>query len=564
MSRPTLLVGVLLTLLLHGTLPPPASSSSDVGTVHFTHHNNEQMYNVLKDMSINFPEITLAYSIGETTNHNPLMVLEISDNPGVHEPGEPEFKYVGNMHGNEVTGRETLLHLISYLCTRYGKDPEVTNLVNSTRIHIMPSMNPDGYSIAKLGDKTGITGRYNAKHVDLNRNFPDQFDTVEITHAPETVAVMKWIHDYPFVLSCNIHNGALVANYPYDSRGDGRSSYSRCPDDDIFRQLALTYSNSHTTMHLGKACEGDSYGFPHGITNGAAWYNVKGGMQDYNYLHSNCFEITVEQGCWKFPPASRLEGIWNANKRALIDYIKQVHDGVAGFVRDSNGNPIEGAVIEVSGRDHPVKSVQDGDYWRLLVPGTYSLTVSANGYRDSSAEVTVPSVGAVQHDFTLLREGEEIQGEERAVIETNIAPTEQGTESVSNQGDSPVNENGSTIDEGNVASVEEKFTISVVGNNHSSIHTPSNPTSIFVASISLLVVICGLVLAIVVLAAITVYQMRLVRPRRKGFTPVPLDEDGEVKKKKNERGYFTFAGDLVPSSDEDVIGDFTQRSKNEL
>lgn len=47
-------------------------------------------------------------------------------------------------------------------------------------------------------------------------------------------------------------------------------------------------------------------------------------MQDFNYLSSNDFEITLELGCEKYPDASVLPIEWKRNKNALIHFMWQV------------------------------------------------------------------------------------------------------------------------------------------------------------------------------------------------------------------------------------------------
>ena len=147
-----------------------------------------------------------------------LWVLLISKNPETEILLKPNVKYVANMHGNEAVGRELLLHLSQHLLLNYGTDPYITYLLDNTRIHIMPSMNPDGFEESQEGECQGSKGRYNARGFDLNRNFPDYFEKNYIKESqPETKAVMDWIEKIPFVLSANLHGGALVASYAFDN-----------------------------------------------------------------------------------------------------------------------------------------------------------------------------------------------------------------------------------------------------------------------------------------------------------------------------------------------------------
>jgi len=387
------------------------------------HHNTKEIFHILKDVNERCSDITFLYNLTkQSVEGRSLGVIAFSSNPQEHEILVPEFKYVGNMHGNEVTGRELLLQMAEYLCDQYNKGNQTIKwLVDNTRIHILPSMNPDGWEKANKNRLGWTNGRANSHNVDLNRNFPN-LDTDMFNNGvnpisydkskkrePEVEAVIEWLESNPFVLSANLHNGDLVANYPYDlSRSGKPSEYNPSPDDAVFKHVSHVYADNHPEMgkENRKKCIGNS-DFDEGTTNGAQWYSLRGGMQDFNYLATNCFEITLELGCDKFPSKDVLAKSWSDNKKSLLEFMMQTHMGIKGLVTDEEGNPISGATIAVEGINHFITTTADGEYWRLLVDGEYKVTVHKEGYMDVSKEVVVSNADqkeAMRVDFTLRKD----------------------------------------------------------------------------------------------------------------------------------------------------------------
>ncbi|MEE6462585.1 hypothetical protein FKM82_001643 [Ascaphus truei] len=410
-------------------LPPEMPSTF----IHFTHHTYSQMVSVLKKTAARCSQISKTYSIGRSFEGKDLFVIEFSSNPGKHEVLKPEFRYIGNMHGNEVVGKELLIYLAQYLCSEYLLgNSRIQTLINTTRIHLLPSMNPDGYELAAeegAGYNGWTNGRQNAQNIDLNRNFPDltsevhkimrmrmaRTDHMPIPEsywwgkvAPETKAVMKWMRSIPFVLAASLHGGDLVVSYPYDfSRHPlEEKMLSPTPDEKVFQLLAKTYAAAHPVMADKSANRcGGNFANKGSIINGAEWYSFSGGMTDFSYLHTNCFELTLELGCEKFPTEDELYSSWQDNKESLLSLMEMVHRGIKGVVKDEYGNPIKKARITVKGVRHDVTTAEDGDFWRLLIPGTYIVSAEAFGFSKVTKKITLPAkmVKAGQVNFALQR-----------------------------------------------------------------------------------------------------------------------------------------------------------------
>ncbi|KAE8300978.1 Carboxypeptidase Z [Larimichthys crocea] len=349
-------------------------SAEEPGTIiQFTYTSNAQIYSLLKRTAAKCSHISNVYSIGRSTEGRDLLAIEFTDNPGQHEVLEPEIKLVGNMHGNEVLGRQLLIYLVQYLCSEYILgNQRIQALINTTRIHILASMNPDGYELAasevedrndpELSNQEGhlLNGRhYRIDHIPI----PDAYWFGKV--APETYAVMKWIRSLPFVQSASLHGGELVISYPFDYSRDVHEErmFSPTPDEQAFKQLARTYADAHETMSNNDTDRcGASFYRTRGIINGAMWYSFAGGMSDFNYLHTN----------------------------SLLSFMESVHRGIKGVVKDTDGNGIKGASVSVRGIRKDITTAEDGDYWRLLNPGTHILTATAKGFSRVSKRVHLP------------------------------------------------------------------------------------------------------------------------------------------------------------------------------
>ncbi|XP_021916011.1 carboxypeptidase D-like isoform X3 [Zootermopsis nevadensis] len=370
--------------------------------LNFEYHNYSALSQYLHNMATAYPNMTRLYSIGETLRKHKLWVLELSTAPK-SSFGIPSVKLIANIHGNEAAGREILLHLIQFFVTNYTNDETVHWLLENTRIHVLPSLNPDGFEISVEGKCEIGPGRENARFVDLNRSFPDHFQSNTKPRQYETQAIEDWLSNNTFVLSASLHGGALVANYPYENvmeNTDMREPYppSISPDDDVFQHLAVVYASTHPTMHFGYPCNRMDREFQGGITNGAAWYPLTGGMQDYNYIYHGCMEITLEISCCKYPLTHDLPTLWDDNRDALLKYISQAHQGVRGVIRDNNTHqPVLTSGLKIEGRDSYFRTSSRGEFWRILLPGTYQLQVQATGYEPQTIKFTVPQKRLEKH-----------------------------------------------------------------------------------------------------------------------------------------------------------------------
>ena len=327
-----------------------------------------------------YPEECSLIELGTLESARKLLVLRLNND--VSE-AKPKVLLTSTIHGDETTGYILMLRLIDELLTKKG-NPEIDNVRNNIDLFVCPNANPDGTYRGGNHTVTGAT-RSNAFGIDMNRNYPDCVEGEhpdEKDYALETELFMRLAEEYQFTMSANYHGGAEVVNYPWDNQT------ALHVDDAWWLMVSRQYADLVHEKNPGYMTDRDN-----GVTNGAAWYVINGSRQDYMNYYQQCRELTVECSSTKCPPASALPLYWEYNRNAICAFLNQALFGIHGIVKDAKTQQPLKASVRILNHDQEYSIVEsqhpNGDFYRPIKAGTYTIEINADGYLPKRETVVV-------------------------------------------------------------------------------------------------------------------------------------------------------------------------------
>ena len=352
--------------------------------------------NMMFQFATDHPDKCEIITLGTLPSGRKIMIAHLNNGTA---DGKPKFLYTSTIHGDETTGWIMMLRLIDYLLEN-PDEPEVQTVMNNIDLYIAPNTNPDGTYYGGNNTVDHAT-RENANGIDMNRNYPDPHSGPHpdgYEYQTETQWFMQFAQDIPFVMGANYHGGSEVMNYPWDN------SYTLHADDAWWKLVCHEYADlchAHSTDYM-VLYDPDS---EDGIINGALWYMIGGGRQDYMNGYAQCREVTIECSNPKLPNANQLPTYWTYNKEGIFAYMTQCLYGIHGTVTDrATGQPLD-ATITIEGHDDEYSFVEShlpaGDYHRPIKGGTYQVTFTKNGYYPQTHTITVADGETVNFDVQL-------------------------------------------------------------------------------------------------------------------------------------------------------------------
>ncbi|MGL4233354.1 MAG: M14 family zinc carboxypeptidase, partial [Casimicrobium sp.] len=112
----------------------------------------EELTTLLRAAVDKFPKLAKLAPIGESYEGRPVWCVTITNFETGSDTDKPAFYVDANIHATELSGSVAALKLIDELLNGYGKKDDITRLLDSRTMYVLPRVNPDGAEWA-MADK---------------------------------------------------------------------------------------------------------------------------------------------------------------------------------------------------------------------------------------------------------------------------------------------------------------------------------------------------------------------------------------------------------------------------
>ena len=174
---------LLLALILVIAASMPAETAKITVPLRFDHYYTlDQVYEAVQALNKAYPEMTKLEEVGKSEEGRPIYAVTLNGPKTGPALAKPAIYVDGNIHGNEIQGGEICLYLLDYLLGNYGKNREVTELLDKRVFYVIPVVNVDGRYHFFHDANTPSSNRSLRIPIDddkdglMDEDFPDDLD----------------------------------------------------------------------------------------------------------------------------------------------------------------------------------------------------------------------------------------------------------------------------------------------------------------------------------------------------------------------------------------------------
>lgn len=147
-----------------------------------SYYSYDMVVDAVKALNKAYPHLTKLDIVGKSEEERAIYCMTVNNPKTGKELDKPGVYMDANIHGNELQATEVTLYFLNYILTKYGKNKEVTKLVDKNCIYVIPIVNVDGrYHFFADANTSSSNRGLRRPHDDdfdglYDEDFPDDLD----------------------------------------------------------------------------------------------------------------------------------------------------------------------------------------------------------------------------------------------------------------------------------------------------------------------------------------------------------------------------------------------------